>query len=188
MGPTQHQQATPSAWVRRYAPLIPHPGPVVDLACGHGRHIRLLRSWGYHIVAVDRERQGVADLVDDDDIIFIVADLEAADSWPLAARRFAGIVVTNYLQRPLFPHILAALSPGGILIYETFAVGNERYGKPSNPDFLLKPAELLDAFGSELTVIGYEHGKIAGPTPRIVQRICAIKPDSDTASKPLRIG
>ena len=188
MPPPQRRQTAPSPWVRRFAPLIPHPGPVLDLACGHGRHVHLLRSSGYHVVAIDRDSDVAANFVTDENVEFVAADLEAGDGWPLPMRHFSGIVVTNYLYRPLFSHITSALLPGGILIYETFAAGNERYGKPSNPAFLLQPGELLDAFATDLTVIGYEHGKVTGPMPRIAQRICAAKPDPEVLSSPARIG
>ena len=103
------------------------------------------------------------------------ADLESAP-WPYAGRTFAGIIVTNYLHRPLFPQLLAALAPGGVLIYETFAAGNERYGRPANPDFLLRPGELLEVVRGRLTVVAYEDLLVSVPKPARVQRICAVDP------------
>ncbi|MDA0260764.1 MAG: hypothetical protein O3A21_01000 [Proteobacteria bacterium] len=129
---------------------------------------------------------GLVAFADDPGVEILPIDLERGTAWPLEDRRFAGIVVTNYLHRPLFPAIATALSPQGVLIYETFALGNERYGRPSNPDFLLRSGELFDAFGSVLEVVAYEHGKIAGPNPRIVQRICAIRPAQ--GAPPARVG
>lgn len=177
-----HQSQQPSAWVARFAGLIP-VGEVLDLACGSGRHAKLLAGLGYRVTAVDRDHERLA-LVAGQKIETLALDLETGrkDSWPFAAGRFAGIIVTNYLHRPLFSSILAALAPGGILIYETFAEGNAQFGKPSNPDFLLKRGELLDiaraASPTPLRILAYEDGFVSRPHPAIVQRICAIKPDS----------
>jgi SAM-dependent methyltransferase len=162
----------PSPWVVRFADRIPK-GQVLDLACGAGRHVRFLVANGHETVAVDRNLSGLSDL-SDPRLERVEADLEAG-SWPLGARRFAGIVVTSYLWRPLLPHIVAAIAPGGLLIYETFALGNERYGKPSNPDFLLRPGELLDAVNGELSVIAYEHVRRDAPYPAVIQHIAAIR-------------
>ena len=103
---------------------------------------------------------------------FLQADLEDGGPWPLSGERFQGIVVTNYLHRPLFPVLADSLAPGGALLYETFMLGNERYGRPSNPEFLLRPGELLDAF-KDLRVIGFEQGYAARPKPAVLQRLCA---------------
>ena len=121
------------------------------------------------------------------DYLCIVSDLENGSVWPLENRQFTGIIVTNYLYRPVFESIVQALTPNGVLIFETFSVGNERYGKPSNPSFLLRPGELLDAFGEGLHIVAYEHGKIAGLRPRNVQRICVLKRAGDSTD-PARIG
>ena len=177
-----HLLAPASPWVTRFIRLIEQPGPVLDLACGRGRHIRLLRASNFQVVAVDRDVTGLAEFSDNNEVEIIAADLEAnpkdsVAAWPLGNRLFKGIVVTNYLHRPLFPSIDAALAAHGVLIYETFAIGNERYGKPSNPDFLLRDDELLEVFSPTLRVVAYEHGKIPGPRSRVVQRICAIKAD-----------
>ena len=161
----------PSGWVRRFAHLVTPGGAVLDVACGGGRHARFFRDRGHKVTAIDRNLDGMAGV---DDMELIEADLEAAP-WPLPERRFAGIIVTNYLYRTLLPHLVAALEPdGGVLIYETFAVGQEEFGRPSNPDFLLQPNELLQATLPGLTVVGYEHGIVYAPKPSAVQRIAAV--------------
>jgi SAM-dependent methyltransferase len=148
---------------------------VLDLACGGGRHARLLLALGHRVTAVDSDLSGLAG-VDDPRLARVEADLEARP-WPLGARRFAGIVVANYLHRPLFDPILGALAPGGVLIYETFARGNERFGRPRNPDFLLVPGELLAlARRGDLRVLAYEDLELGEPRPACVQRICARAP------------
>jgi SAM-dependent methyltransferase len=164
---TEHGNPAPSAWVEHWAPLVP-PGRVLDLACGGGRHSRLFMSRGYEVVAVDREPPSLAG------VRGVRADLEDGSPWPLPGERFQGIVVTNYLHRPLFATIEQALAPGGILIYETFMLGNERFGKPSNPDFLLRPGELWLAFGG-LHVIAFEQGCARAPKPAMIQRVCAAR-------------
>ncbi|HEY8605514.1 MAG TPA: class I SAM-dependent methyltransferase [Noviherbaspirillum sp.] len=168
----------PSAWVRRFAGLVP-AGEVLDLACGGGRHARLFAAAGHPVLAVDRDPVALARAAGPG-ITTIQADLEEAGAtWPFAIGRFAGIVVTNYLHRPLFPQLFRSLAPAGILIYETFAAGNEQFGKPSRPDFLLRRGELLDAAASAgLTVIAYEDGCVDHPRPAVVQRICAASPGS----------
>jgi len=163
----------PSLWVVRFAPAIPKGGQVLDLACGGGRHARLLLAAGHSLLAIDRDTSKIKDLEEQCEIV--TADLEAPGSDPLAGRHFTGIVVTNYLHRPLLARLPAALEPGGILIYETFALGNERFGKPSNPDFLLKPGELLDAVEGPLRVRAYEDLIVERPKPAAVQRLVAEK-------------
>jgi len=174
-----HELLAPSAWVKRWAWLIPE-GEVLDLACGRGRHARLLAALGHNVTAVDRDPEALAALTDVARVTTLQADLEGGNPWPLPGRRFAGIVVTNYLYRPLFPSLLAALAPGAVLIYETFALGNERYGRPSNPHFLLRAGELLDAFSPELTVVAFEQGYVSGPCPAVIQRICGIRAPADS--------
>lgn len=166
-----------SPWVRRYAPLIPG-GDVLDLACGNGRHTRHLASLGHSVVAVDRDADALA-LAAGPDITTSNIDLEEAGAaFPFGPARFAGIVVTNYLHRPLTAAMIASLAPDGVLIYETFADGNAQFGKPSNPDFLLKPGELLDwARDHGLRVVAFEDGVVDAPKTAMVQRICAVKPD-----------
>ena len=160
-----------SAWVRRFVPLIRPGGGVLDLAAGAGRHTRLLVDMGFRVTAVDRDIAALQGLVGDRCDIRAV-DLESGAPWPLGAG-YDGIVVTNYLHRPLFAPIAAALAPGGVVIYETFAVGNERFGRPKNPGFLLRPGELLRAFAA-LTCVAFEQGEVNLPRPAIIQRIAAV--------------
>ena len=161
----------PSGWVRRFAHLVVPGGAVLDVAAGGGRRARFFRDRGHKVTAIDRNLDGMAGV---EGIELVQADLEAAP-WPLPGRRFAGIVVSNYLHRPLLPLLIEALEPeGGVLIYETFAVGQAEFGRPSNPDFLLQPNELLQAALPGLTVVGYEHGIVYAPKPSAVQRIAAV--------------
>ena len=176
------RQIPPSPWVVRFAPLIADKGPVLDLACGSGRHARYLAERGHRVVALDRNTEALAPLEYLTGIETIAADLENGNPWKLAGRRFAGIIVTNYLHRPLFPAIIEALADKGILIYETFALGNEVFGKPSNPDFLLRPGELLEIVRGSLQVVAFEEGIIDTPRPAVVQRICAVKSGTASAS------
>jgi SAM-dependent methyltransferase len=168
-----HGTQSPSPWIVRWSHLVPAGGAVLDLACGGGRHARWFAGRGHPVTAVDRDRAaldtlaGIAETVE--------ADIEGGP-WPLAERQFAAVVVTNYLWRPLFPRILACVAPGGVLLHETFAQGNETVGKPSRADFLLAPGELLRAYG-ELRTVAYEDGFLDAP-PRFVQRIAAVRPAS----------
>jgi SAM-dependent methyltransferase len=162
-----HAIESPSAWVERWATLVPK-GRVLDLACGAGRHSRLFLERGCEVIALDREPHAIPGAR------FIQADLEDGSPWPLPSERFQGIVVTNYLYRPLFALLEQSLAPGGILIYETFMQGNERYGKPSNPAFLLQPGELWRAFAG-LHVIAFEQGRVRQPKPAMIQRLCAAR-------------
>ncbi len=157
----------PSGWVKRWAPRVER-GPVLDLACGSGRHARFFRDRGLEVVAVDREP------VELEGIEFVRVNLEDGSPWPLEGRRFGAIVVVNYLHRPLFARLAGSLEAGGVLIYETFMLGNERFGRPSNPDFLLRPGELREAFAG-LEELGFEEGEVERPKPAMVQRICAVK-------------
>ena len=147
-----HASLPPSAWITRFAHLVPARGEVLDVACGSGRHLRWFAAQGHLVVGVDRSdtalaaAKGVGELVQ--------ADIEN-DPWPFADRRFAAVIVTNYLWRPLLATLIDSVAPGGVLLYETFAVGNESVGKPSNPDFLLRPGELLTACAA-LRVVAYE--------------------------------
>ena len=172
----------PSAWVARWARSMP-PGETLDLACGGGRHARLLAALGHPVQAVDRDAAALAQAAGPG-ISTLPTDLEAEGvSWPFAPGRFAGIVVAKYLHRPLFAHLAAALAPDGMLVYETFARGNERFGKPSNPAFLLAPGELLDmASRHGLRVLAYEDGVVDAPRPARVQRLCAAGPAFDPAA------
>ncbi len=174
----------PAPWVVRFAPLITDNGPVLDLACGSGRHARYLVSRGHPVVALDRDAEALKPLKILTGVEIVAADLENGNPWPPAGRQFAGIIVTNYLHRPLFPAIIDAVADDGILIHETFALGNETYGKPSNPDFLLRPGELLDIVRGSLQIVAFEEGIVAAPRPAVVQRICAVK-SRTTAASPL---
>jgi SAM-dependent methyltransferase len=168
-----HDPDAPSEWVRRWAPLVVAGGRVLDVACGGGRHARFLAGLGLHVLGVDRDPATRASLAGVPGVEVLIADLEGGP-WPLAGERFDAVVVTNYLHRPLFPRLLEALSEGGVLIYETFAAGNERYGRPSSPDFLLRPNELLERTGA-LRPVAFEQGRVARPRPAVVQRLCAVR-------------
>lgn len=168
-----HATAPASGWVRRFAPFLPPGGKVLDLACGAGRHLRLLGSLGHSVTGVDRDLSAVSDLAPAPGVELIAADLEGGSPFPLAGRCFDGVVVTNYLYRPLLPQLVELLAPGGLLIYETFAVGNERFGKPSNAAFLLRPGELLEVVRGRLRVLAYEDLEVTEPKPAAVQRIAA---------------
>lgn len=168
-----HHVTEPSAWVIRWADRIPAGGRVLDLACGNGRHARYFADRGHPVEAVDRDPSLLARLTGIPRITARCADLENGP-WPYEGQQFAGIVVVNYLHRPLFPPLLTALAPEGALIYETFAAGNEHYGRPSNPEHLLQPGELLEVVRGRLRVIAYEDLYVPEPKPALVQRICAI--------------
>jgi SAM-dependent methyltransferase len=172
--PDPHDLETPSPWVVRWARLVPPGGEVLDLACGSGRHARFLASLGHRVLAVDRDPEALARLAGVAGVRTALADLEGAP-WPFGAGAFDGVVVTNYLHRPLFAPIAASLAPGGVLIYETFMQGNERYGKPSNPAFLLRPNELAEAFGDPLELVAFEQGRVDRPKPAAIQRACAVR-------------
>lgn len=165
---------TPSAWVQRFASLIEAGGKVLDLACGGGRHARYLASLGHTVEAVDRNAEAIEALRDIPGIVGHCADLEGGP-WPYGGCHFAAVVVTNYLWRPLFPHLMVTLDKGGILIYETFMLGHEQYGKPSNPAFLLRPKELLHVVRNHLEIIAFEQGELGGAHPAVVQRLCAVR-------------
>lgn len=171
----------PSPWIRRFAPLIAAGGTVLDVACGNGRHARLLLGRGHRVVAVDRDVAAVADLAARSDVEIVAADLEDGSPWPLAGRQFAAVIVVNYLHRPLFPTLLDSLAEGGVLLYETFARGNEAFWRPRNPDHLLCSGELIDLVGARLQVVAYEHGRVeSGPLPGIIQRLCAVNDRADS--------
>ncbi|CDG82016.1 class I SAM-dependent methyltransferase [Janthinobacterium agaricidamnosum] len=166
-----------SCWVQRWAPLVPS-GEVLDLACGAGRHARHLVTLGHQVMALDHDPDMLAQVCGQG-IVTSQVDLEAPGAvWPFAAGRFAGIVVTNYLHRPLLENMLRSLAPDGVLIYETFADGNAEFGKPSNPAFLLQPGEMLAWAASHgLRVVAFEDGRVDHPKAAMVQRLCAVKPD-----------
>jgi SAM-dependent methyltransferase len=165
-----HDIGEPSEWVKRWASLIRPGGDVLDVACGSGRHALFLAQLGFDVEGVDRDlglfRKMPAN------VRLTAADIESGP-WPYAGRRFDAIVVTNYLHRPLLPTLVGSLEPGGVLVYETFAQGNERFGKPSNPDFLLAPGELLEAVRGRLRVVAYEDLVVDTPKRAAIQRLCA---------------
>ena len=163
---SDHDFVAPSPWVARWGSLIER-GEVLDVACGSGRHSKWFVERGISVVAVDRVPQAISGAR------FVQADLETGHGWPFRDKRFAGVVVTNYLHRPLFADLRASLAPDGVLIYETFMVGNERYGRPSNPSFLLRAGELLAAF-ADLQVLAFEQGRVESPKTAVIQRLCAI--------------
>ena len=168
-----HGDESVSEWVRRFAHLIPASGRVLDVASGGGRHACFLAGLGFRVTAVDRDESALARLAGVNGVEAIVADLEQG-LWPFEGVRFAGVVVTNYLHRPLFGPLRDSLQPQGVLIYETFARGNERFGRPSNPQYLLEPGELLRVASSRLRVVAYEDLLTEQPRRAMVQRICAV--------------
>lgn len=179
-----HGTEAPSPWIARWAHLIAPACPVLDLACGAGRHMRYLSSLGHPMLGVDRSEEALSAASAWGTPL--QADIEN-EVWPLAGRQFGAVVVTNYLWRPLWPQILAAVQPGGVLLYETFAQGHETVGRPSRPDFLLGPGELLQVAGQGgLRVVAYEDGYLAEPE-RFVQRLAAVRevPAASPAHWPL---
>lgn len=173
--------ADASPWVSRFLPEAPERGRLLDVACGGGRHLRLALARGWAVTGVDRDLSGVADLTTEPRAELIQSDLESACiGWPLAGRRFQAVVVTNYLWRPILPDIVAAVADDGLLVYETFGLGNARFGRPSNPDFLLRPNELLGAVLPRLTVVAFETGErpasAQAGSGAILQRIAAVGP------------
>jgi SAM-dependent methyltransferase len=166
----------PSAWIERFGTAVAPRGPVVDVACGDGRHTRWFVARGREVVAIDRDLAGVADLRNEAGVHQVEFDLERGQPIPLAPASFAAVVVTNYLWRPILDDLVALLVPGGRLLYETFAVGNERYGRPTNPDYLLRRGELLElAARHELHVIAYEDIVVDEPRPACVQHLAATR-------------
>lgn len=176
-----HGDLQASPWVQRWSPLVPVDARVLDVACGSGRHTRWFAARGCRVTAVDRDAEAVAPLRLLADVV--VADIEQG-TWPFTGREFDCIVVTNYLWRPLLPTLVASVAPGGLLIYETFAAGNETVGRPSRPDFLLRPGELLNAASGHLRVLAYEDGFLDAPQ-RFVQRIAAVR-ETSAGSPPKR--
>jgi SAM-dependent methyltransferase len=177
-----HTDLTPSDWVQRWSHLVRPGGSVLDVACGRGRHAYWFYKQKHPLTLVDKAQEAI------DSIAIaapacekVVADIEAGP-WPLAGRRFDAVIVTNYLWRPLMPVLLDSLAPGGVLIYETFAQGNETVGKPSRPDFLLRPGELLQVC-SGLRVVAFEDGYREAP-PRFTQRIAAVREPSSLSTVP----
>ena len=165
-----HDARGPADWIVRHGPRIPAGGAVLDLACGAGRHTLWFLARGHPVTAVDRDRTLLTPLAAAG-AQTLQADLEAGD-WPLPGCSFDGVVVVDYLWRPLLPRLVGAVAPGGVLLYETFGRGNERFGRPRNPEFLLAPGELLEVVHGSLQVVAYEHGIAPGPAVR--QRLCAV--------------
>ncbi|MEC7583264.1 MAG: class I SAM-dependent methyltransferase [Planctomycetota bacterium] len=163
-----------SPWVRRWLAELPERSEVLDVACGSGRHLALLATQGHEGTGIDRD-VAAAKQSDLPGVTLIEADLEQGP-WPLPGRQFAAVVVANYLWRPLFPTLLAAVAPGGLLVYETFMVGNEQYGRPRNPDFLLQPDELRLVVASEFEELEFAQGPEGDPVTAVRQRICARRP------------
>ncbi len=167
------RMSAPGAWMVRFQPLIRPGGSVLDLAAGGGRHTRFFLDAGHEVTALDRAVEPLAPFAGRAEVI--EADLEDGSPWPLAGRTFDAVVVVNYLWRPLFPMLLDALAPAGVLIYETFARGNEAYSRPRNPDHLLRAGELLDLAQGRLQIVAYEHGIVEGDEcPGVKQRISAV--------------
>jgi SAM-dependent methyltransferase len=173
--PGWHPGAPASAWIVRFAGLVPRGGTVLDLACGAGRHTRLFLERGHPVVAVDRDLRGIEDLRGSPNLEAHEVDLEAGSPFPFAGRTFEAVVVANYLFRPILANLVDAVAEGGALIYETFALGNERFGNPTNPDFLLSRGELLEVARPQLQVVAYEDLEVTEPKPSVVQRIAAVR-------------
>jgi SAM-dependent methyltransferase len=181
-----HEIQTPAEWVVRWAPLVRAGSRVLDVASGRGRHARFFASRGCQVLAVDCDAGALAALREFPGITVCEADLEAA-AWPFTSAAFDAVVVTNYLHRPTLSDLIAALAPGGVLIYETFMIGNERFGKPSNPAFLLAPQELLDVVQGRLEVLAFEQGQVARPKPAVIQRLCAVRGTAADVSLPVLV-
>lgn len=165
-----------SPWVKRFIGGVKPSGRVLDVACGTGRHMALARELGFAVTGVDRDTAAARAVFAGDDAIRLVErDLEDGSAFPFPPGSFDGVIVTNYLWRPILEAIVGAVAPAGVLIYETFRLGNERYGKPSRPDFLLRPGELLAAVSGKLQVVAFEDVALGAPD-RVVQRICAVAP------------
>lgn len=166
-----------SPWVSRFLMAAAAGQVVLDVACGGGRHLRTALAAGYAVIGIDRDLSGVRDLNGKENVRLLQADLETGAAHPLRdlldGETFAAVIVTNYLWRPILPDIVAAVAEDGMLIYETFAQGNERFGRPRSPEFLLQPGELLEAIRPRLVAIAYEHGTLMEPQ-RVVQRIVAV--------------
>lgn len=175
----------PSPWIVRWSHLLSPGTEVLDVACGSGRHLAWFAKRGHPVTGVDRDITIAKTHTPDAELVG--ADIENGP-WPLERdgrpRQFGAVVVTNYLWRPLLPTVLRSVAPGGVLLYETFSTGNETFGRPTRPDFLLQPSELLTLCAG-WAVVGYECGYLADPS-RVVQRIAAIRPPSAT-DRPLEL-
>ncbi len=173
-GESAHRTASPSAWVKRFIDGVPAGGSVLDVACGSGRHVALALGMGRLVTGVDRDTSAAeAAFGRNQAVTLMQRDLEDGGAFPFDPQSFAGIIVTNYLWRPILPAIVAAVAADGVLIYETFMAAQERFGRPRNPEFLLRPGELLEAVAPMLRVVAFEHARISAPD-RVVQRIVAV--------------
>lgn len=172
----KHGPATPSPWVKRFITSVNDGGCILDVACGGGRHLRLALELGYTVMGIDRDLSRLDDIAERKDVGLVEADLETGRDFPLKSMSYDGVIVTNYLWRPILSDIIGCVADDGVLIYETFALGHERHGKPSNPEFLLKNNELVEAVSPKLVVVAFEHGKRQGTNTNIVQRIAACGP------------
>lgn len=168
----------PSPWVVKHAGLISRGGRVLDLACGNGRNALWLAKQGFRVDAVDQSAAALKQVHRHENIQILLADIEIGP-WPYPGELFDGIVVCNYLHRPLLTMLATFMAPSGVLIYETFMSGNEKLGRPQNPDFLLKRDELLQVFSPVLEIVAFEQGEQALPKPAVMQKICAIRHFSD---------
>jgi SAM-dependent methyltransferase len=178
-----HGSEAPSAWVVRWLGTLGPRRAVLDVACGAGRHARLAAARGFDVLAVDRDASALATLHDTAGIRTQLVDLEGA-RWPFLPASFDIVIVTNYLHRPLYGALAALLRPGGLLIYETFMIGNERHGRPSNPAFLLQSGELLGAFQTSLRTVAFEEGEVNAPKLAIVQRYVGVRQGVDPGNSP----
>lgn len=171
-----HAAGKPSSWIARFAHLIAPGASLLDIAAGGGRHARYFLERGARVTCIDRDVSALADLAGRADVEIVTADLETGAPFPLAGRRFDAVVVVHYLWRPILGALVDAVAPGGALLYDTFMLGNERFGPPRNPDHLLRPGELLEAVAGKLEVAAYEAGEDrASLGPTMVQRICAVR-------------
>jgi SAM-dependent methyltransferase len=175
-----HTDPQPARWITRFTPLVKPGAAILDLAAGRGRHARWFLARSHPVTAVDRDLSGLGDLRGQLQLELIEADLEGAP-WPLPGRRFGAVIVTNYLWRPLFERILDSIDEDGVLLYDTYGRGNEAYGQPADPDFLLEPGELIERVRGRMQVVAYEHGHVERPRPAIRQRICAVRSDRPVA-------
>lgn len=178
----KHGPTSPSPWVKRFIAGVKPNGSILDVACGGGRHLRVALEMGFDVMGIDRDLSQLDDISHRSDVGLVEADLETGRDFPLKAMTYDGVIVTNYLWRPILADIIGCVASDGVLVYETFALGHERHGKPSNPEFLLKNNELLDAVAPKLVVVAYEHGVRPGTRPRIVQRIAACGPEHPWAN------
>jgi len=165
----------PSPWVVRFGGLVKAGGAILDVACGNGRHGRFFHALGHPVVLLDRDIAGVADMASHPGVEIVARDLEGGRPWPLQDRTFDGVIVTNYLYRPVMGAIVASVAPGGVLIYETFAMGQETVGRPTNPDYLLHREELLIRVRPELRVVAFEDMEETDPRPAFRQRVVAVR-------------